>query len=80
MSCDCAVQSVDSDDEVAKREALAEALTRFCSVVRKRSLTVTDGHELLTASGKLSMQHILPIYNVSPALSPPDSYILTGCL
>ncbi|EIE20867.1 hypothetical protein COCSUDRAFT_57414 [Coccomyxa subellipsoidea C-169] len=58
-----AMQPGETHDELAKREALAEALTRFCSVVRKGQARSIDEHELLTASGKLSMQHILPIYN-----------------
>ncbi|CAL8467919.1 g7457 [Coccomyxa elongata] len=54
---------VESDDELAKREALAEALSKFCSVVRNRESPRCDEQELLTATGKLSMQHILPVYN-----------------
>ncbi len=65
------MQPCETHDELAKREALAEALTRFCSVVRKGQARSIDEHELLTASGKLSMQHILPIYNVRPPLLTP---------
>ncbi len=62
----CVMQPAENDDELAKREALAEALSKFCSVVRNRESPRCDEQELLTATGKLSMQHILPVYNVRP--------------
>ena len=79
INCNC-VCSLDmmqapsaGDDEVAKREALAEALSNFCTVVRQGQPRRSDEQELLTASGKLSMQHLLPVYNVREAPSPSSS-------
>lgn len=60
------VQPVETDDELAKREALMEALTTFHSVVRKtRRCSAPEASELLNSVGKLSMEHIIPIYRVS---------------
>lgn len=65
------------DDEVAKREALAEALSNFCTVVHQGQPRRSDEQELLTASGKLSMQHLLPVYNVPPCPTPSRSTIVS---
>ena len=60
------VQPVETDDELAKREALVEALTTFYSVVRKtRRSSAPQESELLNSAGKLSMEDIIPIYRVS---------------
>ena len=60
------VQPVETDDELAKREALVEALTTFCSVVRKtQRSSAPQESELLNSAGKLSMEDIIPIYRVS---------------
>ena len=60
------VQPVKTDDELAKREALLEALTTFYSVVRKtQRSSAPEASELLNSAGKLSMEHIIPIYRVS---------------
>ena len=61
------MQPVETDNEVAKREALAEALTTFCNVVRKTRRSSPEDPELLNSAGKLSMEHIIPIYRVSRA-------------
>ncbi|CAL5219987.1 g1925 [Coccomyxa viridis] len=53
---------VETDNEVAKREALVEALTTFCNVVRKTRRNSSEVPELLNSAGKLSMEHIIPIY------------------
>ncbi len=64
------VQPVETDDELAKREALVEALTTFHSVVRKTQRSSTpQNSELLGSAGKLSMEHIIPIYRVSSVKS-----------
>ena len=60
---------METDNEVAKREALVEALTTFCNVVRKTRRNSSEVPELLNSAGKLSMEHIIPIYRVSKALS-----------
>jgi hypothetical protein len=77
-------QGSESDDESSKREALAEALSTFCSVVRKGQLPKGDEKDLLNASGKLSMQDILPIYNVSPmqleCLASQGSHSIVRCI
>lgn len=59
------MQPVETDNEVAKREALVEALTTFCNVVRKTRRNSPEGPELLNSAGKLSMEHIIPVYRVS---------------
>lgn len=60
------VQPVETDDELAKREALVEALTTFYSVVRKmKRSSAPQESELLNSAGKLSMEDIIPIYRVS---------------
>ena len=59
-----AMQPVETDNEVAKREALVEALTTFCNVVRKTRRSSSEDPELLNSAGKLSMEHIIPIYRV----------------
>ncbi|CAK0770229.1 hypothetical protein CVIRNUC_003746 [Coccomyxa viridis] len=52
----------ETDDELAKGEALVEALTTFCNVVRKTPRSAPEDQELLSAAGKLGMEHIIPIY------------------
>ena len=64
-------QPPESEDEAGKREALAEALSEFCSVVRRGQPQRHDEQELLSACGKLSMQHLLPVYNVRSAHTLP---------
>ena len=59
-----AVQPAETDDELAKGEALVEALTTFCNVVRKTPRSAPEDQELLSAAGKLGMEHIIPIYRV----------------
>lgn len=69
ICCHACAQPAETEDEAGKREALAEALSEFCCVVRRGQPQRHDEQQLLTACGKLSMQHLLPIYNVrgSPA-------------
>lgn len=57
-------QPAEAEEEASKCEALAEALSEFCSVVRRGQAAQGDEAQLLTSSGKLSMQHLLPVYNV----------------
>ena len=64
-----AVQPAETDDELAKGEALVEALTTFCNVVRKTPRSAPEDQELLSSAGKLRMEHIIPIYRVTPLLS-----------
>ena len=60
------VQPVETDDELAKREALMEALTTFYSVVRRtQRSSAPEELELPNSMDKLSMEHIIPIYRVS---------------
>lgn len=63
------MQPAETDDELAKGEALVEALTTFCNVVRKTPRSAPEDQELLSAAGKLGMEHIIPIYRVTPPLS-----------
>ena len=65
------MQPVETDDELAKREALVEALTTFCHVVRKTRRNGSEDPQLLNSAGKLSMEHIIPIYRVSRAACTP---------
>jgi hypothetical protein len=67
-------QQPEMEDEAGKREALAEALSEFCSVVRRGQPQRHDEQELLSACGKLSMQHLLPVYNVRAQLLPPPEW------
>ena len=71
-----AMQPVETDDELAKREALAEALTTFCNVVRKTRRSSSEDPELLNSAGKLSMEHIIPIYRVSRATWRPQALLV----
>ena len=63
------LQPVETDDELAKGEALVEALTTFCNVVRKTPRSSPEDQELLNSAGKLGMEHIIPIYRVGVPLS-----------
>ena len=58
------MQPAETDDELAKSEALVEALTTFCNVVRKTPRSAPEDQELLSSAGKLGMEHIIPIYRV----------------
>ena len=63
------MQPAETDDELAKGEALVEALTTFCNVVRKTPRSAPEDQELLNSAGKLGMEHIIPIYRVTPPSS-----------
>jgi len=65
------VQPVETDNELAKREALIEALTTFCNVVRKTRRSSPENSDLLNSAGKLSMEDIIPIYRVNNAYLQP---------
>ena len=72
------VQPVETDDELAKREALIEALTTFCNVVRKTQCNSPEDTDLLNSAGKLSMEHIVPIYRVGLSALCTVHLTLTG--
>ena len=75
-----AVQPAETDDELAKGEALVEALTTFCSVVRKTPRSAPEDQELLSAAGKLGMEHIIPIYRVSPLVLLTHCAVVLRCI